>query len=55
MSRYWSMSPECGMSALRCGGWSVAAGSWFTAVFEMPHMPTLPLDQGCVPAHSMAS
>ncbi len=41
--------------AVRWGGCSSAASHWFLPVYEPPSVPTLPVDHGSLPHHSMAS
>src|ERR671920_261591 len=38
--------------AARCSGCRAAVCHWFSAKYEMPLRPTLPLDHGCTPAQS---
>ena len=39
----------------RCGGRVGAVRYWLKQVNESPCVPTFPVDQGWVPAHSMVS
>ena len=52
---YASNSQLIGKMARRCGGAVVAACSWLPPVAEQPHMPILPLLQGCAASHSVMS
>ena len=41
--------------AVRCGGLVSDAAVWTIPPWELPTIPTLPLDHGCAAIHSMVS
>src|SRR5687767_1235036 len=41
--------------AFKCGGRVTAVRLWLKQEYDSPIVPTLPLDHGCVPAHSIVS
>src|SRR3954464_6198643 len=53
MSRYQSAAPSQRHIAARGGGCRPAPCHWLMPKYETPDKPTLPVDQGCTPAHSM--
>src|SRR5258707_9560447 len=55
MSRYESLIGTIGKIALRRGGCCAAVKSCEIAMYDPPHMPTMPLLHGCAAAHSTAS
>ena len=55
MSRYESPMGTIGKIAFKCGGCCAAVKSCEIAMYDAPHMPTLPLLHCCAAAHSTIS
>ena len=58
-SRHWFwklfVGTTSGQIAVRCGGASSAVRTCVIAAYELPTVPILPFDHGCVPIHSQMS
>ena len=58
-SRHWFwklfVGTTSGQIAVRWGGASSAVRTWVIAAYELPTVPILPFDHGCVPIHSQMS